>query len=491
MSSINEGSMHQSIVKAFDDTSSGLKSLLVDLSGNKITSTLVGGKRSLDVNVADLTVSHTDDSIKIGDGINTATIRDLATNDALNVAIVDAAGAHITSFGGGTQYTEDAVAAADPVGNAVILVRKDVPAITVSTDGDNIAQRGTNYGAAFVQILTSTGAFIDSFGGGTQYADGAVRGTATGTLLMVDDGVNIQSASGTTAGVLKVDLSATTANATAVKVDGSAVTQPISATSLPLPTNASTSALQTTGNTSLSSIDTKVPTLGQALAAASVPVVLTAAQLSTLTPLTSVAVTNAGTFAVQSAASQAGTWTVQPGNTPNTVAWKVDGSAVTQPVSIAAAVTVAQATAANLNATIAPLTNASVVKAQLQDNAGAAITVGQKVSASSVPVVLASDGLGSSAVTPMFISGTINASSSATATNYKPQYTDSQSAALSQSLTGQLRTQDDTAISILETLKAMLLEMRVQNTILHSTLNSRDDLDLLRNDAMDTIHLIN
>ncbi len=31
--------------------------------------------------------------------------------------------------------------------------------------------------------------------------------------------------------------------------------------------------------------------------------------------------------------SQSGTWTVQPGNTANTTAWKVDGSAVTQPVS--------------------------------------------------------------------------------------------------------------------------------------------------------------
>lgn len=31
------------------------------------------------------------------------------------------------------------------------------------------------------------------------------------------------------------------------------------------------------------------------------------------------------------AATQSGTWTVQPGNTANTTAWKVDGSAVTQP----------------------------------------------------------------------------------------------------------------------------------------------------------------
>lgn len=40
---------------------------------------------------------------------------------------------------------------------------------------------------------------------------------------------------------------------------------------------------------------------------------------------------------------------------------------------------------------IAPLTNASIVKAQLQDNNGAAITLGQKVMASSVPVVISSD----------------------------------------------------------------------------------------------------
>lgn len=33
--------------------------------------------------------------------------------------------------------------------------------------------------------------------------------------------------------------------------------------------------------------------------------------------------------------SQSGTWTVQPGNTANTTAWKVDNSAVTQPASIA------------------------------------------------------------------------------------------------------------------------------------------------------------
>lgn len=85
-----------------------------------------------------------------------------------------------------------------------------------------------------------------------------------------------------------------------VPVDGSGVTQPVSgpltdaelrasavpvsAASLPLPSGAATSAAQTTGNASLSSIDGKTPALGQALAAASVPVVLPAAQVSALTP---------------------------------------------------------------------------------------------------------------------------------------------------------------------------------------------------------------
>lgn len=48
-------------------------------------------------------------------------------------------------------------------------------------------------------------------------------------------------------------------------------------------------------------------------------------------------------------ASQTGTWTVQPGNTANTTAWKVDGSAVTQPVSaVSLPLPIGAATAAGL-----------------------------------------------------------------------------------------------------------------------------------------------
>lgn len=69
-----------------------------------------------------------------------------------------------------------------------------------------------------------------------------------------------------------------------------------------------TTAKQDTGNASLSSIDGKTPALGQALAAASVPVVMTAAQLATLTPLataaTSASIPPSYTEAASSALSQ-------------------------------------------------------------------------------------------------------------------------------------------------------------------------------------------
>jgi hypothetical protein len=112
------------------------------------------------------------------DGTLGATVRDTGTNDSLNVAIVDGSGNQITSFGGGTQYTEDDAAAANPTGTAPILVRADSPGTITSANGDNVAQRGTNYGAAYVQVVTSSGAYVDAFGGsgGTALAD---RGSFT------------------------------------------------------------------------------------------------------------------------------------------------------------------------------------------------------------------------------------------------------------------------------------------------------------------------
>jgi hypothetical protein len=121
--------------------------------------------------------------VKLTDGTDVADILDLSNSNPLTVAIVDGSGDQITSFGGGTQYTEDAAAAANPVGTVPILVRKDTPASEVSADGDNIAARGTAYGAQYVTLLDTAGAAV-AVGGGTQYTeDAAAAANPIGTAL--------------------------------------------------------------------------------------------------------------------------------------------------------------------------------------------------------------------------------------------------------------------------------------------------------------------
>ena len=175
---------------------------------------------------------------------------------ALWVAIPDVNGDPITSFGGGTQYTEDAAAAANPTGTAPILVRKDTPATVTDVDGDNVAQRGTNYGAAYCQIVTSAGAYVDTFGGGTQYTEGDVDATITGTAAMMEvAGNTLQPVQGTVADGLLVNLGANND----VTVTGSVTAN--------AGTNLNTSALnlettQSSVLTSVQLIDDSVATLG-------------------------------------------------------------------------------------------------------------------------------------------------------------------------------------------------------------------------------------
>lgn len=84
------------------------------------------------------------------------------------VSIEDGSGGQVTTFGGGTQYTEGASSAADPIGNNPILLALTTQASQVS-NGQNVGQRGTLYGAACVQQVTSTGAYLDSNSGLTVF----------------------------------------------------------------------------------------------------------------------------------------------------------------------------------------------------------------------------------------------------------------------------------------------------------------------------------
>jgi hypothetical protein len=71
---------------------------------------------------------------------------------------------------------------------------------------------------------------------------------------------------------------ATMANSSPVVIASNQTAVPVSASSLPLPTGAATSANQTTANSSLSSIDGKLNSLGQKAMTASMPVVIASDQ---------------------------------------------------------------------------------------------------------------------------------------------------------------------------------------------------------------------
>lgn len=106
-----------------------------------------------------------------------------------------------------------------------------------------------------------------------------------------------------------------------------------------LPTGAATAALQTTGNTALSTINT---TLGSPF------------QAGGSIGNTSFAVTQATASNLNATVSQAGTWTVQPGNTANTTPWLFSASQGGNTAAVKAASTAPTATDPALVVAISP-----------------------------------------------------------------------------------------------------------------------------------------
>ncbi|KQS81680.1 hypothetical protein ASG32_02715 [Methylobacterium sp. Leaf361] len=138
-----------------------------------------------------------------------------------------------------------------------------------------------NLGAGAAQIGTIGNAFaLDATAQAGNTSTAAIA-AATGTVA---DAATASGASTSVIGALRairdrllgtltvsgtVTAAQGAAGATAWKTDGSGVTQPISAASLPLPAGAATAANQTTGNASLSSIDGKFSASGTQTKAAS------------------------------------------------------------------------------------------------------------------------------------------------------------------------------------------------------------------------------
>lgn len=165
-----------------------------------------------------------------------------------------------------------------------------------------------------------------------------VTGTFWQNTQPVSGTVSLTASSVSESGVWTVQ-PGNTANTTAWKVDGSAVTQPVNGTFWQSTQPVSGTVSLTASSVSQNGVWTN--TVTQA----------TGSNLH-------VAVDSAPTTAV----SQNGTWTIQPGNTANTTAWKVDGSSVVQPVSISTTSsvsqngtwtsTVSQATGSNLHTVV-------------------------------------------------------------------------------------------------------------------------------------------
>lgn len=159
------------------------------------------------------------------DGANSAikaTVFDYTNSNPLAVVLRDTNGDYV-AVGGGTQYTEDAAAAADPVGTALNLIRKDTLAAVTDTDGDNVAARGTNKGELYVKHADSI-AVTGTFWQATQ----PISGTITANLGTIAD-----VATETTLAALNAKVTAV--NTGAVVVSSSA-----------LPTGAATAANQST-----------------------------------------------------------------------------------------------------------------------------------------------------------------------------------------------------------------------------------------------------
>jgi hypothetical protein len=147
---------------------------------------------------------------------------------------------------------------------------------------------------------------------------------STGTAAGASDGTNMKPLLVDGSGYLKVAQQGT------VTVSGTVTTSPPSNASTNLAQLAGTTTDTNSGNKSAGTLRvvlaTDQPQLTNALkvdgSAVTQPVSGTfwqATQPVSLASVPSHAVTNAGTFAVQ--AAQSGTWTVQPGNTANTTPW--------------------------------------------------------------------------------------------------------------------------------------------------------------------------
>lgn len=222
-----------------------------------------------------------------------------------------------------TEYTEDNAAPANPTGPALLLRRRDVPASEVGADGRFVAANATGKGELRVKhedvVPVSAAALPLPTGAAT-----ATKQDDEITKLTAIDGKLPALSSG------RVPVTAL--------VEG---TVPVSAVALPLPAGAATSALQSGGNTSLTSIDAKLSNGSQKSVVRGGDKGTTAAADVTSTAIDAnhqaLDVALVGTVPLPAGAATEATLSDLNSKIPVPIANRVpvDGSGVTQPVSVA------------------------------------------------------------------------------------------------------------------------------------------------------------
>lgn len=169
-----------------------------------------------------------------------ASVRDLTNANPLDVAIVDATGNQVTSFGGGTQYTEGDTDASITGMAALMEGAADtlLPIQGTLVDG-LLVNLGTNNDITVASLPLPSGAATE-----TTLSDILTE------LTQKTEPANTQLVDVTdepTRDLGKVDVASLdqyTPVSGRLPVDGSGVIQPVSAASLPLPAGAATSAAQ-------------------------------------------------------------------------------------------------------------------------------------------------------------------------------------------------------------------------------------------------------
>lgn len=296
-----------------------------------------------------------------GTGSQRVTIASDNTAFTVNAAQATAASLNATVVGTGTFATQATLSAettkqigvtrtADGSGNLITSTSSalDVNIKSGAAAGGTALVDDATFTAGSTSFTPVGGVFNDSVTDATTgHADTARITAKRGihTNLRNNSGIEV----GTSTTPFQVSLANTASNSTAVKVDGSAVTQPVSGT---ITANIGTTnglALDATltGGTQKSKL---VDSGGTNVATVSSGGALKVDGSAVTQPVSLTSTTITGTVAV----TESGTWTVQPGNTANTTAWKVDNSAVNQPVI--------GPTAAGSSLTVAPITGGGLAK---------------------------------------------------------------------------------------------------------------------------------